>query len=373
MEIKVREVSGSEEKSKQEIEQELLQKHEEQLEGNIGIDTSKLEEPPAPKEEEVVKKETIESEVKSELSDEDVLSYIKNRYDKQIDSVDQLFKEREQSEDLPEDVAAYLNYKKETGRGINDYVSLNRDFSEMKPDKILREYLVATERGLDAEDIDTLMEAYAYDEDLDDESTIKKTKLSKKKAIAKAKDYFESEKEKYRMPLESSGSSISKEDSENLEAYRQYVKQTSDYEEGLKRKQEWFQKQTNEVFGSEFKGFEFTLDEDKKVTFSPGDAVELKKIQQDASNFVKKFIDDDGLIKDAVGYHRSMAIAMNPEKFAKFFYEQGKSTQADDTMRKMKNTDMSMRKAPEVTSKGGMQVKSLTPDSGRGLKIRSRK
>ena len=33
---------------------------------------------------------------------------------------------------------------------------------------------------------------------------------------------------------------------------------------------------------------------------------------------------------------------------------------------------MSMRTTPEVTNKGGMQVKSLTPDSGRGLKIRSR-
>ena len=99
----------------------------------------------------------------------------------------------------------------------------------------------------------------------------------------------------------------------------------------------------------------------------------MKKIQQDASNFVKKFIDNDGLINDAVGYHRSMAIAMNPEKFAKFFYEQGKSTQADDTMRKMKNTDMSMRKAPEVTSKGGMQVKSLNLTQVEDLKIRSRK
>ena len=38
-------------------------------------------------------------------------------------------------------------------------------------------------------------------------------------------------------------------------------------------------------------------------------------------NFVKKFI--DGVINNAEGYHRSLAIAMNPEKFAKFFYEQG--------------------------------------------------
>ena len=62
---------------------------------------------------------------------------------------------------------------------------------------------------------------------------------------------------------------------------------------------------------------------------------------------------------------------MNPDKFAKFFYEQGKSAQADDSMRKMKNIDMSTRNTPEVTKQGGMQVKSLNTDSGRGLKIRS--
>jgi len=32
---------------------------------------------------------------------------------------------------------------------------------------------------------------------------------------------------------------------------------------------------------------------------------------------------------------------------------------------------MSERRAPEITNKGGMTVKSINPDSGRGLKIRS--
>ena len=30
-------------------------------------------------------------------------------------------------------------------------------------------------------------------------------------------------------------------------------------------------------------------------------------------------------MKDAEGYHRAMSIAMNPDKFAQFFYEQGKA------------------------------------------------
>jgi hypothetical protein len=64
---------------------------------------------------------------------------------------------------------------------------------------------------------------------------------------------------------------------------------------------------------------------------------------------------------------------MNPDKFAKFFYEQGKAESSDSSMRKMKNINMSERTAPEATSKGGTQYKSLDNDSGNSLKIKSRK
>ena len=65
------------------------------------------------------------------------------------------------------------------------------------------------------------------------------------------------------------------------------------------------------------------------------------------------------MIKDAAGYHRSLAMAMNPEKFAKFFYEQGMSDATDDVTRKIKNINMTERRAPEVVNKGGMQVKAV--------------
>ena len=48
-------------------------------------------------------------------------------------------------------------------------------------------------------------------------------------------------------------------------------------------------------------------------------------------------MDSKGYIKDAEGYHKALAIAMNPERFAQFFYEQGKSQATDDVMRKTKN------------------------------------
>ncbi len=381
MELKVRAVDAVEEKSVQEVEQELLDKHEEKfndssetkednpqvkmdfVEESVVEDTSKTEE---------TSEETPEPvKEQAELSEEDVLSYIGKRYGKEINSLDELNAARQEAEELPEDVAAYFKYKKETGRGIEDYVKLQRDFSAMNPDSLLREYLTVTEgEGLDPEDIDSLMEDYSWDEELDEESVIKKTKLAKKKTIAKAKKFFNEQKELYKQPLESRPVADSQSNSEELQEYRQYLESVKTQQQESEAKRNWFLKETDKVFTEDFKGFDFVLD-DKTVTFSPGDAQTIKKTQETPMNFINKYLDDKGLIKDAAGYHRALSIAMNPDKFAKFFYEQGKSEATEDVIRKTKNINMSERRAPEVTNKGGFQVKSVNPDSGRGLKIRS--
>jgi hypothetical protein len=84
-------------------------------------------------------------------------------------------------------------------------------------------------------------------------------------------------------------------------------------------------------------------------------------------------LDDNGLMKDAVGYHKALAIAMNPERFAKFFYEQGLADATEDVTRKIKNVNMSERKAPEAMNKGGVQIREVNSGTGRGLKIKSAK
>ena len=272
---------------------------------------------------------------------------------------------------MPEDEAAYMKYKKETGRGFEDFLKLKKDFDTMDSDQLLKEYLSSTQEGLDDDDIDTLLDDYRYDEDLDDESTIKKVKIAKKKVIAEAKKFFTVQKEKYKMPLESSSAGLSPEEQEEYTSYKQYTKQAKTIEEENNRKRQWFNQKTDEVFGNEFKGFEFNIN-NKKLSFAPGDAAELKKNQATPANFINKFLDENGLIKDAAGYHRSLAIAMNPERFAKFFYEQGQSDAIEGTMKGIKNINMSERKSSEASvSPSGMQVKAVNPDSGRSLKIRS--
>ena len=131
MEIKVRELTDVQEKSVQEVEQELLDKHEAQQEikfeeSNPETKTDqstdkKVEEKPEeekptePQAKEDVSEPVEEKIISSELKEEDVLSFIGERYGKKINSIDELVTAREEAPQMPEDIAAYFKYKKETG------------------------------------------------------------------------------------------------------------------------------------------------------------------------------------------------------------------------------------------------------------------
>ena len=379
MEITVKDLGAIDEKSIAQKEQALLDKAEgKTAEGAdpIIVDDVSKETPPTPQD--VNADDGLDSTAAappSELSEEDVLSFIKNRYNKDVSSVSDLFATKEANEQIPEDVAAYLEYRKKTGRSFADYSKLNRDFGAMDEKQLLREYYSATEDALDAEDIDYMMDDFSYDADLDEENVIKKKKVAFKKEIGKAKKFFDSQKEMYKEPLESSTASFSLEQKEQLEAYNKYVLDAKTFDEEAKRKRDWFLNKTDEVFHNEFKGFDFKVGEDKTITFLPTKNVdEIKRLNSDSSNLFKRFIDEEtGLVSDAAGYHRAVSIAQNPERFAKFFYEQGQSDGTTDVTRKMKNVNMSTRDAPQVTKKDGMTIRAINPTEGRGLKIRSNK
>ena len=348
-EFKVRDLGEVESKSVQEVEKALLEKHEQQMnQEEVPVENQELS-----------------------IKDEDVLSHIKDRYGKEINSLDELFSERESSPELPEDVEAFFKYKKETGRGLNDFMQLNKNYDEMDSDVLLADYYKQTEEGLDEDDINDLIDSkFGYDEDLDEESLVKKQKLAKKRELNKAKKFFKEQQEAYKVPLESSKEPADAKYDEELRSYRDKMKEAESVEAENQKKREWFSKKTDDLFTDEFKGFEFNVN-DEKITFKPADAAELKNSQQSPMNFINKYIGEDGLLSDAAGYHRSLSIAMNPDKFAKFFYEQGQAAAVDGMAKRSKNIDMDTRRAPEITKKGGMQVRSVSQDSGRGLKIRS--
>jgi hypothetical protein len=355
MEIKVRALDDVEQKSAQQIEEELLRKHEEQVAASEKVEPTIVEDT---------------SQV-DDLSEDKVLDFLDKKYGRKLSSVDDLF--ATQKEELPEDVSAFLNFKKETGRGLNDFVKINSDLDSLDPDQILKEYYSQKESDLDAEEIEYLIaDKFSYDEDLDDEKDIKKKQIEKKKELAKAKKFLEEQKQKYKAPLESSYGSLSAEEQEALKAYKEYSAKAQGSQELEQRQAEWFLKKTDEVFNNDFKGFDFKIG-DKELKFSPGDHNELKKAQSNINNFIAKFVNSDGLIEDAKGYHKSLAVAMNPEKFAKFFYEQGIADAIEKEAKSSKNINFEVRRSPEVINKGGFKVTSIGESDGRGLRIRFKK
>jgi len=370
-EVKVKVLNDTlESKSVQEVEQELLNKHEQELKAaEVGSEnTPNLEVETAT---ETVEEQAVEQS-EQEFTEKDVLSYIKNRYNREINSVEELFEARAEAEELPEDVSAFLKYKKETGRSIQDFMSLNKDYDSMDANQILADYYSATEDDLDREDIDYLLnEKFAYDEDIDDEKDIKQKQIAKKRELAKAKKYFNELKETYKVPLESSGGLVSEDEKNDYEAYKKYIQESKSINEESLKRSEYFQKKTDEVF-NDFKGFDFKIG-DQSFVYSPGDAKEIKETQSDINNFISKFLDNNGMISDASGYHKSIAVAMNPDKFARYFYEQGQANAIDDVTKKAKNIDMGVRQAPQDMNKSGFSVRALDDSSGRGLKIRSNK
>ena len=374
-----------EEKSTQEIEQELVDKHaqenglaEEQVKVETTVDaagnvvdstTTKVDADGNEKKEE--EKSEAPAETPS-LNDDSVLSFIKEKFGKEIDSLDNIFETKEAPE-LPEDVAAYWNFKKETGRSINDFVALNRDFDAMEPNNLLREYYKAMNPDLDGDDIDFELDSlFGYDEEYDDEKEVRRIKIAKKKELVKAKEYFEKQKEQFKMPLESRAEGSSGAESEDYLAYKKMVEESKGSQAENEKRRKFFEDETNKVFGNNFEGFGFEI-EDKKLVYKPAEADKLKSAQSDINNFITSHLDDKGYIKDASAYHRSIAVATNPEALAKFFYEQGKADAVGDYSKESKNIDMNVRSAPESLSKGGFKVTAISTDYGNRLRIKSPK
>lgn len=361
--VSFRKIGSSEEESSQAKEIRIVEAAEKQLQENQeGV----------VKEDDVVAADLspakpLDEQQEEEIDETKVLKFLKTKLNKEVNSLDELFIEREV---LPEDVAAFHNFKKETGRGINDFLIVQKDFTMLDEDSKLKEFLKLTNEGLDESDVEDMVGEYHYDEDFDDEKEVKKIKLKKKKALVEADKFFNEMQEKYKQPLESKAIALPQAEVEELENYRNAIKEAKSEQDANYKRAELFSKKTDELFSQEFKGFEFTID-NKKYVAPLGNPDELKKIQSSAANFINKFLDENGMIKDAVGYHKGLATAMNPDKVAKFFYDLGRAEQVEEMDKGVKNINMTTKPVSTSTKKDGLQFRVLGSDTGgSGLKVR---
>ena len=155
---------------------------------------------------------------------------------------------------LPENIEDLVNFMQETGGTIEDYVALNTDFSNVDDNTLMVEYYKKTKPHLSYDEIAFLMEdKFSIDEELDTDRDVKRKQLAQKEEIAKAKNFFNSQKDQYYKEVKLS-SNLLPEQQKAVDFFNRYNEEQKTAEELLQKQTSHFDNETSKVFNSEFKG-----------------------------------------------------------------------------------------------------------------------
>ena len=334
----------------------------------------------APVEEPVVEEAPVEAPVTEEAPEEPVLMEIT---DEEVEEATEQLEEEvaeaiqesaKAGASLPENIQKVVDFMDETGGSLEDYVRLNTDYSSLNEDQLLREYYETKFSAYDREDIDFLLaDKFSYDEDVDDEREIRLKKLERKQALAEAKNHLDGLKSKYYDEIKM-GSRLNPEQQKAVEFFNRYNKESEEAAKVAERQTSRFTQESEKVFSDKFEGFDYSVG-DKKYRFKVKDAGQVKETQGDINNFIKKFLNEKGEMKDAKGYHKSLFTAMNADQVAQHFYEQGKADAVKDSMARTKNVDMNPRGTHEkVTTQNGWTIRAVNEgESTSKLKVKFKK
>jgi hypothetical protein len=291
----------------------------------------------------------------------------------EAEKYNQVEEKEEPRVELPEGLQKLVEFMNDTGGTLEDYVRLNQDVNSLDEVQLLREYYAITKPHLDKEEIDFIVsDNFYYDEDIDDERKVKRKKLAYKEELVKARKHLNSMKDQYYKDIKA-GSRLNSDQQKAVDFFDRYNKEQEQQEHTLQKQQSLFVEKTNQVFGEEFKGFEYSVG-DKRYRYNVKKADEVKNTQSDINNFVRKFLNKDNTIDDAKGYHKALFTAMNADAIANHFYEQGKTDAMKDSVSKSKNIDMQLRGQHEgVTKVGGVTVRAVSGDSSSKLRVKFNK
>lgn len=311
-------------------------------------------------------KQELESPIQ-EITEEEVEGKTTELYEEAEQAVkDQVT----QGKALPENIQSLVDFMSQTGGTIEDYVRLNHDYSNVNEKVLLNEYYKQTKPHLDKEEVDFLMEDnFSYDEDLDEPRDIRKKKLAFKEEVAKARKELDAMKDKYYQEIKLRPGAT-QDQQKATDFFNRYKQQ----EENAKTLQQDFKAQTEQIFNDDFKGFDFSLGE-KKFRYKLQNPSEVGKSQLNVNSFVSKFVDKKGAVTDPSGYHKAMYAAMNSDKIANHFYEQGRADGIKNIVDSSKN--LSNGKPRQVADGNvfinGLKVKSISGLDSSKLKIKKRK
>jgi len=323
--------------------------------GVVGRD----ETPDTPKEQEEVQPQGEVQETESPVLEEVVEEQVQQVEEQVAEAIVEAV---ETGKPLPENIQKLVDFMDDTGGDINDYVTLNRDLDKLDDSEVLDEYYRSTKSHLSASERNFLLEdRFGFDEDVDDERTIRSKKIALKEQVAEAKAYLDGQKSKYYQDIKA-GSKLTGEQQEAIEFYNKYSAESEENQRLTQANKDVFLKKTDNLFNNQFKGFDYNVG-DKTYRYNVKNVGDVKNTQSDLNNFIQKFLDDKNQMSDAAGYHKSLFTAMNADAIAQHFYEQGKADAVKISVAKDKNINVNPRGTHSSKTIGGTTVRVLGNDS----------
>jgi hypothetical protein len=293
---------------------------------------------------------------------------IKEETEKVKEEALEILKNHEQGKQLPENIEKLVAFMEETGGTVEDYVRLNADYSNVNNVALLKEYYKNTKPHLDAEEVEFLLEdKFFFDEDIDDEREIKLKKLAFKDEISKAKTFLEEAKQKYYAEIKARPG-VNAEQQKAVDFFNRY----NNEQNKVAQQQDAFKKQTSSLFNNEFKGFEYNLGE-KRFRYNVQNPNQVAETQSNIQTFIGKFLDKEGNVTDVPGYHKALYSAMNADKIAAHFYEQGKADAVKQVVSNSKNPSMDAPRTASEPFINGFKVKSISSEDTSKLRIQTKK
>lgn len=348
--------------------------------GDYKVDLSKpAPEPAEEKVEEPVAEEKVEEKpeqqeesIIQEVTEEEEEQEVKEKEPVETDALDPFTEEENKTPEmeLPENVEELVKFMNETGGTLEDYVRLNADYSNVDDEALLREYYKSTKPHLSSEEVNFMLEDnFSYDEETDEPRDIKRKQLAHKEAVAQARNHLDGLKAKYYQEVKL-GSRLAPEQQKAIDFFNRYNKEQAQVSELTAKQQKHFNQQTDQVFNENFKGFDFQVG-DKKYRYNVKDMQQVRDNQSDVLNVFSKYIDNNNMLQDAKGYHKSLFAAQNADALANHFYQQGKADAIKQLTSEAKNINVDGRKTSDgVVKVGGNKFKVISGDTSSSRKFK---
>tara|TARA_R110000803_G_scaffold128455_1_gene195949 strand:+ start:1 stop:1137 length:1137 start_codon:yes stop_codon:yes gene_type:complete len=366
-EFKIKKTTPKKFKQDKPVKIDLSKAKEEKVETEVvKIQEPVVEEPKPVEEVKPIIEEIVEEPVEEKKIEEEEVVEIGEKMEQKI--VSPTPEEAREVASLPENIEKVVDFMSETGGTLEDYVRLNADYSSIDNDTLLREYYKQTKSHLDSEEIDFLIEDnFSFDEEIDEERVVRKTKLAYKEEVAKAKNHLEGLKSKYYEEIKLRPG-VTQDQQKAVDFFNRY----NEEQDVASQQHEDFKSETKNYFSNEFKGFDFKVGE-KKFRYGVKNVNDVAEKQSNITNTIKKFLSDDGSIKDVSGYHKAIYAAENADTIAQHFYDQGKSDAIKDVAARTKNISNEPRAtAPSDVYVSGYKVKAVSGLDSSKLKIKTK-